>query len=96
MSEEKTAHDWMIAPYGYDPADYCRKCRASSYDTQTKFCEDYHEELVVNKEKASRTHVATEAAWDRARSVLTKEEWMLMELYHKCGRVYREKDYIGG
>ncbi len=36
-----TPHDWMIAPYGYDPGDYCRKCGCSSYETGTSTCEEY-------------------------------------------------------
>lgn len=91
---EKTKHDWMIAPYGYDPADYCRKCHASNYDTRTEFCEDYYEEKQIKLEKAENRHAPTEAAWVRARQFLTKEEWDLMELYPRCGRPYRVVDQI--
>lgn len=91
---EKTKHDWMIAPYGYDPADYCRHCHASNYDTRTEYCEDYYEEKQVKLERAEKRHAPTEAAWNKARQVLTKEEWDLMDLKTLHGREYRVIDRI--
>lgn len=84
----------MRAPYGYDPADYCRNCHASSYDTTTATCEDYEAEKIVRKEKAERRHAPTEAAWAKVRAVLTSEEWELLQLREKCGREYRVRDII--
>jgi hypothetical protein len=91
----KTPHKWRSSQCGYDPSDYCEHCHANSYLTYgTEFCEDYREAVIVAEQKRTRTHAPTEAAWEKARAVLTKEEWDLLELYPKCGRKYREKDYI--
>lgn len=90
----KTKHDWMVAPYGYDPADYCRSCHASNYDTRTEYCEDYYEEKQFKLERAEQRHAPTEAAWEKARQFLTKEEWDLMDLKTLHGREYRVIDRI--
>lgn len=92
----KTPHDWRSTQCGYDPADYCSHCGANSYEAYgTKFCEDYREEKRVRALKATRSHPETEAAWDKARQVLTAEEWKLMELdRYPISREYRERDVI--
>lgn len=80
---------------GYDCQSYCDHCHASNYQSYgTLYCEDYREAVILAKQKETRTHPPTEAAWERARQVLTKEEWELMELHKRCGREYREKDII--
>lgn len=91
--ETRTPHKWTLS-YGYDPARYCEHCKASDYETQTKFCEDWVIEKQERLEKAERRHAPTEAAWERARSLLTAEEWALMELRNRCGREYRIRDFI--
>ena len=97
---EKTPHEWYSTGNGYDPADYCRHCGANSYQSfGTEFCEDYHEAVRINKEKVEYRHAPTEAAWNRARQVLTAEEWTLMVLDRHtarfpCARPYRIKDII--
>lgn len=93
--EVKTEHKWRASSCGYDPADYCEHCGASNYQAYgTKFCEDYREAVIVAEQKKTRTHPPTEAAWEKLRTLLTQEEWDLLELYPKHSRKYREKDYI--
>lgn len=97
MSEEpKTPHKWRSTGCGYDPADYCEHCGASNYEAYgTTTCEDYRKAKQVALEKKERRHAPTEAAWERARQVLTAEEWSLMELdKYPISRPYRVKDYI--
>lgn len=88
-------HEWRSSGCGYDPADYCVHCGANSYESfGTLYCEDYRQAVIVSREKQERRHAPTEAAWKKARSVLTKEEWELMELRFRCGREYREVDRL--
>ena len=81
---------------GYEPASYCDHCGANNYESYgTEFCEDYREAKLVSEQKKTRSHPPTEAAWARARQVLTAEEWKLMELdRYPLSREYRERDYI--
>ncbi len=92
----KTPHNWRSSQCGYDPSDYCTHCGANSYEAYgTTTCEDYREAKRVAEEKKTRSHAPTEAAWNRARQVLTAEEWALMELdRYPLSRAYRERDYL--
>lgn len=92
----KTPHKWRASEIGYDPASYCDHCKANSYESYgTEYCEDYLAEKQKRLEQKERRHVPTEAAWNRARQVLTAEEWSLMELdRYPHSREYREKDVI--
>jgi hypothetical protein len=81
---------------GYDPASYCDHCGANSYEAYgTEFCEDYKAEKQKRLEQKERRHGPTEAAWNRARELLTREEWSLMELdRYPHSRPYRVVDRI--
>lgn len=92
---EKTPHKWRASQMGYDPASYCDHCGANNYQSySTNFCEDYKEAVIVAKQKETRTHIPTEEAWNKLRSLLSKEEWDLLEFKNKHGREYRVIDRI--
>jgi hypothetical protein len=92
----KTPHNWRSSQCGYDPSDYCTHCGANSYEAYgTKFCEDYKQAKLEAEQKKTRTHPPTEAAFARARTVLTAEEWSLLGLdQYPISREYRPRDFI--
>lgn len=92
----KTPHKWRASQMGYDPSSYCDHCGANNYESfGTEFCEDYKQAKLESEQKKTRTHPPTEAAWAKARTLLTEEEWYLLGLHqYPNGREYRPKDYI--
>lgn len=92
----KVPHEWRSSQMGYDPSDYCVHCGANNYESYgTEYCEDYIAEKQKRLEQKEHRHVPTEAAWNHARSVLTEDEWKLMELdKYPHSRPYRVKDFI--
>ena len=93
---DKTPHQWRNSGCGYDPSNTCIHCGACDYSSfGTKYCEDYKIAAREAHEKSERRHAPTEAAFERARSFLTQEEWSLMGLDKApINRPYRTKDYI--
>lgn len=87
----KTKHHWV--GFQYD-STICNHCHIDRYEFPTigEYCEDVETERAAWKESKRTKPARTLAALNKARSVLTEEEYMLLNLTY-FGQ-YRPRDYI--
>lgn len=89
---ERVKHKWI--GWGYDTT-ICEHCRVDVYHPftcQTEYCDEYEAEKLAWEEGKRLKPIKIDAALNKVRGVLTKEEYQLLEL----GRFspYRDVDII--
>lgn len=86
----KTKHRWTGNGYN----TWCSNCHVDEYEfpTRGEFCEDMEAERAAWKKHEAEKPMRIQAALDKVRSVLTKEEFKELDLY-RFGE-YRPRDWI--